>query len=129
MFRVCSGKKLYQSAGLFLVVMGHDIDGRSMNDRVRGDHLEIFGFSVSKEVDRHAGDRQMETIVVSASVDQIVFMDIIREREEIPGHIGIAFVERFSHLRIFGEEDEVFGDIPGSGDREGEEKEGEDDDA
>ena len=129
MFLVGSREELLEFFGCFLVEVGHDIDGGSMNDRVRGDHLEIFGFSVSKEVDRHAGDRQMETIVVSASVDQIVFMDIIREREEIPGHIGIAFVERFSHLRIFGEEDEVFGDIPGSGNREGEEKEGEDDDA
>ena len=73
MFRVRSWKEMSQSVSLFWVKVSHDVDGWSIDDRVRGDHLEIFGFSVGEEVDRHASDRQMETIAVSASVDQVVF--------------------------------------------------------
>ena len=129
MFLVGSREELLEFFGCFLVEVSHDIDGGSVNDCVRGDHLEIFGFSVSEEIDRHTGDRQVKTVAVSTSVDQIVFMDIIRERKEILGHIGIAFVECFSHLWIFSKEDEILGDIPGSGNRKGEEEEGKDSDA
>lgn len=113
MLRICSGEECFEFFYFCLVKMRHDIDAGAMDECIWRDDLKIFHTAVGKEIDWHTGDRQVETVAIPAPIDEIIFICIIRQREEILGHIGVVFIEGFRGLGAFGEEDEIFGDIPG----------------
>lgn len=129
MLRVGVWVEALESFGCALIEVGHDEDSGPMKDSIGTDDLEVLRLSVGEEIDRHTGDGQVEAVGVALPVDQIVLVRLIRKREEIIGHVGIAFVEGFASLRAPGEEDEVFGDIEESGRGKGDDECGEDSNA
>lgn len=110
------------------VVVDHEKDAATSQHRVCLDDFQIGYPVIGEEIDRMGVDRQIEAIVVTLLIDQDIFMSSRREREQIAGHVFIAFVEIRRSMDAVREEGEVFGQVPsgahGEGDQEKREERG-----
>lgn len=92
-------------------------DGVCLDDFQVGDPV------VGEKIERMGIDREVETVIVPVLINEDIFVSSRGQREQIAGHVFIAFIEIVGRMDAVGEERKVFGEVPSDTERESDEEE------